>query len=113
MSDDHPLVEVVARALDYNGVLDVSDDAIGVSIGWPASDKAALRIDARAVLAAIEAAGWRVVPTKPTEAMVIAGYNMQCSPWRANWNRGGATPELYVARNIWKPMLAAAPKVTP
>lgn len=54
--------------------------------------------DAAAVLAAIEASGYRVVPKEPTEAML-----KHAKAW------GSVGGE----RVIWDAMLAVAPKVTP
>jgi hypothetical protein len=69
------LVEIIACALRSDSVVYSSD---------PASD-------ARVVLAAIEAAGWQVVPKEPTEEMLTNGDNG-------------------FALVIWRDALAAAPK---
>lgn len=63
---------------------------------------------AKEVLHALSARGLAVVPVEPTEAMIQAGYDMQCSDWPSRWSDDGCTPELYTARNIWPSMLAAA-----
>ncbi len=52
----------------------------------------------KAALAAIRAAGWAVVPVKPTDEMFDTGWNQ---------NGGG-----FVA-GIWRSMIAAAPGVKP
>lgn len=56
---------------------------------------------ARAALAAIDAAGWQVVPKEPIEEMVAAG-------WASNGHFSDSSP-----LQVWQAMLAAAPKVTP
>ena len=59
---------------------------------------------ARLVLDAIEDAGYVVVPTEPTEAMLQAGR--ECNPFggtHENW-----TPGQIVASTCWRAMIAAA-----
>jgi hypothetical protein len=77
------LVEVVAQAIDE------AFDDIGL---W--------RVEAvaRAALAAIDAAGYAVVPKEPSEAMRIAAINTGL-PMRGE-------PPLY--EKLWRAMLAAA-----
>jgi hypothetical protein len=59
---------------------------------------------ADAALAAIEAAGWRVVPEVPTEAMVDVAFN---APWGVY---STIEQERDGIRREWAVMLAAAPK---
>lgn len=59
---------------------------------------------ARAALSAIEAAGYRVVPMEPTEAMARAVRD----PREAN-----GSPLSKGFRDTWRAALAAAPKVQP
>ena len=73
LSDD--LIQAVARALDENGVLDVPDDAVGTSIGWPANEKKRVRSLAKAALNALTEAGMVIVPREPTEGMIGAGFD--------------------------------------
>jgi hypothetical protein len=62
-----------------------------------------------AVFAAIEAAGWQLVPKEPTEEMRDAGWDRA---WGINfYERDGALViETTVSRDIYRAMLAAAPK---
>lgn len=63
------------------------------------------RASARAQLAELEAAGYRVVPVEPTEAMADAGYSV------ANGCVSGDTaPDSEIAEKTWEVMLSAAPR---
>ena len=84
---DHPLVEAVAAAI---------------------RPSQSCRDIARAALAAIEAADWRVVPVEPTKAMAKAGDETGCFLCDAE----SVNPHLDSAVSVYEAMLAAAPKVT-
>lgn len=66
----------------------------------------AARDGAGAVLQAIDAAGWQVVPKEPTEDMGVAGARtMPCDA------EPGALARSF-AGNAWAAMVAAAPRIT-
>ena len=65
---------------------------------------------ARAALTAIEAAGaWKLVPVKPTEAMIGAGVEGNPTAWNTWTDRGFVAD---VAIDVYGAMLAAAPSPT-
>ena len=68
---------------------------------------------ARAALSAIEAAGYRVVPVEPTEEMVKAFETPQVEFPLGNGQTLKVHGMTHYADNVWRLMLAAAPKVTP
>lgn len=87
------LIETMARAICGEAGYDKPWDAFN------ASERDMFVDCARAALAAIEAAGYRVVPVEPTEEMICAGISaIQNHTMRM---------EVIVAYNV---MLAAAPK---
>ncbi len=57
-------------------------------------------------LAALEAAGWKCVPTKPTEAMIKAGVD-QYEQEQGGMFQGRI--RVVVERDIWPAMILAAP----
>ena len=91
MTDQTDLVEAVARACAAS-----DDETAGARYTNYWADMA------RAALAAIEAAGWRVVPVEPTEAMKVAGLKQAMM----------AEPDGFINQAIaaYVAMLAAAPK---
>lgn len=100
------LVETLARALcvvaghDPHGPtcdIYVPDDP-HAGIPW-----AGYRRDARAIVAALESAGYRVVPVEMTEAMIAAAWAPRYDPDQAPTTATKAS---------WSSVLAAAPKVT-
>jgi hypothetical protein len=141
--DEHPLVEVVAielyrHEMDYGRVVSLeaatraltSADAKGdhhgdctkESMTCMRCERERMLVQARAALAAIEAAGWRVVPAHPTEAQIdahqkaMANYIVGLSQVSRDMNKrrlGGlkVAPKVKAAIR-YKAMIEAAPKVT-
>lgn len=93
------LVETVARAIKYG--LSVSVSPFGDPLVEDHDDAA------RAAIAAIEGAGYRIVPVEPTEQMISDGKSELYCHWKSK--RAGS---VAVAR-IYSDMLDAAPKVVP
>jgi hypothetical protein len=98
MTERDKIVEIVARALA---------DCIGLSCDHPQCDcdfecerfeksVESRKYDATAALAALEQAGYAIVPREPTEAMLKAGGD-----WLARISDGSE-------REIYKAMLAAS-----
>lgn len=70
---------------------------------------------ADAALSAIEAAGWRVVPAEPTEAMTGACWNL-FHPWGTNAPHPRSRPEGFkqmqrIVADFYREMLFAAPRL--
>ena len=83
------LIDAVASALmaDWNA-----------HSGAPLTMEEGMKSAARAAIAAIEANGHAIVPTRPTRDMLVAGDS-------GGWHRGSLA--------TWTRMLAARPKVLP
>lgn len=90
MSEHDALFRSVSDALDGWA------DRLGLGCG-EAGDLAA-----EAAFAAIEGAGYRVVPVEPTEAMIADGSQARDFPAREG---------KIVARSVWHNMMRAAPKI--
>lgn len=106
------LVELVARHAFERGVENGHRAGYtGPRMTWE-GESDALREDWRriilAALSALEAAGYRVVPVEPTEAMCEAGENSGFLMWSPEPGEGLDGADMETA---WTAMLAAAPKV--
>ena len=110
------LVETVARAIAEYGTSHFGDDS---PFDEQSQLQRAMRLgEARAALSAIEAAGYRVVPVEPTEAMIEASWQttIRATPDErmavilADSKRAGHRLKM---RQRYRAMLASAPKVTP
>ena len=87
MTDRDKLIEEIARGMAIDaGAYE------GPDLHWPAYVD-----DAQAALAAIEAAGFAVVPVEPTEAMKIAAFEA-AGPYAEE-----------DPLDVWRAMIAAAP----
>lgn len=96
MTDAEKLVEAVARRMRENW-LTMKDPQVA-PLSWDDLDQDGRDYwveDARAALRSIDAAGWQLMPKKPTEDM---------------WN---AINSAWGAEECWANLLAAAPKVVP
>lgn len=71
--------------------------------------------EARAALAAIEAAGWRVVPVEPTEAMANAVYDALLDAYAEHptWDEPKHVIEGLNVGPLLKAAIAAAPRPEP
>lgn len=102
------LTETMARAM--------WDRMVGYRrIAWDqldVEDQDVFRAYARAAHAAIEAAGYRVVPVEPTEAMRAAFNTPMLDMPLGNGQSVKVHGFTHYAEGVWKDMLAAAPKVT-
>ena len=92
------LIETMARAMFLDDEQDESS--------WENANGLAKQIyasNARAAIAAAEAAGWKLVPVEPTEAMMDAGL--------CGWQTAPADAYVgEVVARVYPAMLAAAPK---
>lgn len=100
------LVEVLAHRIANQWLLDDQQKAIegGCDVMLridPYLPKA--RVDVAFTLAALEAAGYRVVPVEPTAEMIAAWGTTEPPEWQAD-------DDAY-CRTGWRDMLAAAPKI--
>jgi len=92
MSDDrNKIVETMARATHgyaFRLIAAIQNDSYGDRSKLPdlknTCEQATL--DATAALTALEAAGYRVVPVEPTEAMIEAGYNAYVDGLGIDWD---------------------------
>lgn len=73
---------------------------------WTGDDIWLALADMRDVLRAIDAAGWRFDPKEPTEEMIVAGRRAL----RGSVN--DPTEAQEAAADVWRAMLAAAPRIT-
>lgn len=98
------VVEIIARAIRFVDAVGNGMDLEDTLFSGGSDAKATTDAAAQAVLSALDAAGYAVVPKEPTEAMRIAGYNVaeEC---------GGAasTTELTA---VFKAMIAATKQDT-
>jgi hypothetical protein len=92
------VVEIVARALaKYEGIS-------------YATYRQSCDDQAHAILTAIEASGWKIVPVEIDRRMADAGSSAYDHP--SVYMGGPSEGGRLIARRIWKAMLSASPKAT-
>jgi hypothetical protein len=97
MTERDKIVEIVARGI-------YSEEPVGVR-EWqdaPVATADSCRAMATAALAALEQAGYAVVPREPTEDMVNKGGSELTPEWLSDES------PFFAARNVWLTMLAAS-----
>ena len=107
---DHPLVEAVASALHPQAFKEAKASSPTMRRYYRViCDKA--REEARAALAAIEAAKYRVVPVHATDSMIHQGASY-IDHHPSVYMSGPKPGSKLCAAGVWDTMLAAAPKIT-
>lgn len=94
------LIETVARAICADMFPDRKD-------AWAHVDRKRVLMTARAAIAAIEKAGYRIVPVVPTDAMAEAAWDGYAQ------RMGRDCTNIYFLGDVIGLAIAAAPKVLP
>lgn len=104
MSDADKLIEAVAKAVCVQNLVSTRQpqDAATIDAYWRSFVP-----EARAALAAVEAAGWVLVPVEPTIKMCDAAMELSENPSRTGWRYVPKAPG-----DAWRMMLSARPRIT-
>ena len=106
MSEREKIIETMISAMassqakDDEGTFEPLLDQINLSEN---AMRTVLRAAATDAIAALDAAGYAIVPREPTEAMLEAGSTARC--YREDGGRDGLTDDNTVA--TWRAMIAA------